>query len=108
MRLFLIPILVGGIAASAAATPVFDPTAAVPASALAAITGKANLAQLSIANQENSVAGNSVIGNSTTGAVAIDGNAFQNLNGLAVINANSGNNVAINSSLNVNVAILPR
>ncbi len=107
MKSLMILILVGGLA-PAAASPVFDPADAVSASILATATGKADLAQLSIANQENNVAGNSVIGNSTTGAVSIDGNAFQNLNGLAVINANSGNNVAINSSLNVNVAILPR
>ncbi len=109
MRMFH-PILAAAmfVAGQAGAQTVFDPASAVPEAALKAASGKADLAQTSIANQENSVAHNSVVGNSITGAVAISGNAFQNLNGLAVINANSGNNVAINSALNVNVSILPR
>ena len=49
-----------------------------------------------------------VTGTSTTGNVQIVGNAFQNLQGLAVINANSGNNVAINAALNVTVNLAPR
>jgi len=109
MRMFH-PILAAAIlvTVSAGAQTVFDPASAVPEAALKAASGKADLAQASIANQANNVAHNSVVGNSTTGNVAIAGNAFQNLNGLAVINANSGNNVAINSALNVNVSILPR
>jgi hypothetical protein len=55
------------------------------------------------ATQRNTVANNSVTGNSVTGNVEIDGNAFQNLQGLAVISANSGNNVAINSAMNVTI-----
>ena len=53
-----------------AAQQVFDPAGAVSDDALESTAGKANLGQLSIANQENNVAGNSVIGNSSTGAVA--------------------------------------
>lgn len=64
-------------------------------------------AQVATANQRNTVAGNSVTGNSVTGSVRIDGNAFQNLQGLAVINANSGNNVAINSAMNVTINLAP-
>ncbi|MGN6376012.1 MAG: hypothetical protein ACTHMG_10700 [Sphingomonas sp.] len=55
------------------------------------------------ANQRNTVANNSVSGNSVTGDVQIDGNSFQNLQGLAVISANTGNNVAINSAMNVTI-----
>jgi hypothetical protein len=54
------------------------------------------------------VADNHIVGNVSTGDVTIDGNAFQSLNGLAIVNANTGNNVAINASLNVNVALSPR
>ncbi len=108
MKTYLVLTALALLSTPLAAQQVFDPAGAVSDSALESTAGKANLGQLSIANQENNVAGNSVIGNSSTGAVAIDGNAFQNLNGLAVINANSGNNVAINAALNVNVAIAPR
>ena len=65
-------------------------------------------AMIASATQRNTVANNSVTGTSTTGNVRIDGNAFQNLQGLAVISANSGNNVAMNSAMNVTVNIAPR
>lgn len=96
------------LVASPAAAQVFDPARAAPETDLASSAGKADLNQVSLARQENQVAGNSVSGSSVTGAVGIAGNAFQNMSGLAIINANSGNNVAINAALNVNVAILPR
>lgn len=98
--------LLGAVPASA--QQVFDPAGAVPEAALKATAGKADLGQLAIADQTNTVAGNSVNGTSTTGAVGFAGNAFENMNGLAVINANSGNNVAINAALNVNVSIQPK
>lgn len=96
------------LAGSAHGQTVFDPAGAVTEEALQASAGKADLGQVAMANQENIVARNSVSGNSVTGAVGIAGNAFQNLNGLSIVNANSGNNVAINAAMNVNVAILPR
>ena len=60
-------------------------------------------AMIAAADQRNVVANNSVSGNSVTGDVVIDGNAFQNVQGLAVISANTGNNVAINSAMNVTI-----
>lgn len=76
---------------------------------LQSVAGKADLANSIIEAQNNAVvANNSVNGISTTGGVSIDGAAFQNLMGLAVMSANTGNNVAINSSLNVNVTISHR
>jgi len=60
-------------------------------------------AMIASATQRNTVANNSVTGDSVTGNVEIDGNAFQNLQGLAVISANSGNNVAISSAMNVTI-----
>jgi hypothetical protein len=74
---------------------------------LGAVTGKGDDTQTVLATNTASVVGNHVVGNSTTGVITIDGNAFQSLNGLAIINANTGNNVAINASLNVNVTIHP-
>ena len=82
--------------------------APVTETALGAIAGKAGDPLQIIADNRSVVADNHIVGNVTTGGVSIDGNAFQSLNGLAIVNANTGNNVAINASLNVNVAISPR
>lgn len=82
----------------------FDTAATLGDGDLGSVAGKEDVgAQIASADQRNTVSNNSVTGNSTTGAVRIDGNAFQNLQGLAVINANSGNNVAINSAMNVTI-----
>ena len=75
---------------------------------LSDIAGKAGDPLQIIADNRSVVADNHIVGNVATGGVSIDGNAFQGLNGLAIVNANTGNNVAINASLNVNVAISPR
>ena len=73
---------------------------------LQSIAGREDVgAMIATANQRNTVSNNSVTGASTTGNVQIDGNAFQNLQGLAVISANSGNNVAINSAMNVTISL---
>lgn len=94
-------------ASPATATEPF--AAAVTEADLGQVTGRENTATLAaIATQRNTVSGNSVTGNSVTGSVTIDGNAFQNLQGLAVISANSGNNVAINSAMNVTINLAPR
>lgn len=73
---------------------------------LQASAGKADLSQLSQAHNAATVANNSVNGTSTTGGIVIDGNAMQHMTGLAVMNANTGNNVAINATMNVNIAII--
>ncbi len=93
----------------APAAGAFDAAASVDEADLQKVTGRENLgAQIASATQRNTVSNNSVVGTSTTGAVQIDGNAFQNLQGMAVISANSGNNVAINSAMNVTVNLAPR
>jgi len=98
--------------AFSAPSPAADPFAAADAldeKALGKIAGREDTALLvARATQQNTVANNSVTGNSVTGNVQIDGNAFQNLQGLAVISANSGNNVAINSAMNVTINMAPR
>ncbi len=82
----------------------FGTTAAIGEADLRKVTGRDDIgAMVASATQRNTVANNSVTGTSTTGSVHIDGNAFQNLQGLAVISANSGNNVAMNSAMNVTV-----
>lgn len=83
--------------------------AAVGEADLGRVTGREDTgAMIASATQRNTVSNNSVTGTSTTGDVRIDGNAFQNLQGLAVISANSGNNVAMNASMNVTVNLAPR
>ncbi|GGE07524.1 hypothetical protein GCM10011529_12390 [Polymorphobacter glacialis] len=86
------------IAADSFGAPVTD-------AVLGGIAGKADLSQLARADNSSVVSNNSVSGQTTTGALSFGGNAFQNLNGLAVVSANTGNNVSINAALNVNVAI---
>ena len=87
---------------------VFAAGGALGEAELGGVTGREDIALLSAeATQRNTVANNSVTGNSVTGNIRIDGNAFQNLQGLAVISANSGNNVAINSAMNVTINMTP-
>jgi len=82
---------------------------ALSESDLSAIAGREDRGTLiAQADQRNTVQNNSVTGNSVTGTVTIDGQAFSNLSGLAVISANSGNNVAINSAMNVVINLGPQ
>jgi hypothetical protein len=104
-------------AAASPAMPIPQTAAAVPADApfgsgtrmagkeLAAITGRADTALVIRAANTSTVSNNSVNGVSQTGAISFDERAFANLSGLSLLSANTGNNVSINSSLNLNVAI---
>ena len=94
------------VAAIPAQAQMFGQTAVAEA-ALAEVTGRADIIQEIRAANSATVSGNRINGNSVTGNVSFADQAFQNVNGLAVISANSGNNVAINASLNVNVSINP-
>lgn len=80
---------------------------AVSESALQASAGREDVTQLSQADLQAEVAGNSVGDNAVTGTAQIDGNAFQNMSGLSILNINTGNNVAINAAMNVNISITP-
>ena len=75
---------------------------------LNAVTGRSDLAQVVNAQNKGVVSGNTISGPSQTGTIHFDSSSFQNLNGLSLLSANTGNNVAINSSLNVNVSISNR
>jgi hypothetical protein len=83
----------------------FGSSAAIDNGDLSTVTGQSDLAQVVTAQNTSTVSGNTVSGNSQTGTIRFDGGSFQNLNGLSLLSANTGNNVSINSSLNVNVAI---
>ncbi|MEP0189471.1 MAG: hypothetical protein ABJP70_02660 [Erythrobacter sp.] len=72
---------------------------------LAKIAGREDVNQVIQSDQQNNVGSNSVGDNSETGTITLRDNAFANLNGFTILNANTGNNVAINSSIQVNVAL---
>lgn len=74
---------------------------------LGKIAGREDSAQISYSQQTSQVSRNSIGDNSRTGDALISDNAFQNLSGLSILNVNTGNNVAINASMNVNIAINP-
>ncbi|MCK0127364.1 hypothetical protein [Erythrobacter sp. F6033] len=85
--------------------PAFAAEKVVDDKALAKIAGREDINQLTQSDSNNSVTGNSVGDNSRTGTVSIKDQAFQNMNGLSILNANTGNNVAINATIQVNVAM---
>jgi hypothetical protein len=89
--------------ATIAPTP-FSTASAIDDTALHRIAGREDINQLAYAEQVAGVTKNSIGDNSVTGNVQISGNAFQNMSGLSILNVNSGNNVAINASMNVNVS----
>lgn len=72
---------------------------------LSAISGGADLSMAALSEQSGTVSNNRINGNSVTGTINFDGQSFQNMNGLAVVSANTGNNVSINSTMQVNIAI---
>lgn len=90
-----------------ASSPFGIAAATLPAGELDKIAGTANVDMEIRALNSSNVSNNSISGNSETGTIAFDSQSFQALSGLSVISANTGNNVAINSSLNVNVALRP-
>ena len=89
----------------AAATP-FDAAAIIDGD-LQMIAGREDTSQIATASQTAGVSRNSVGDNSTTGDARVSDNAFQNLSGLSILNVNTGNNVAINAAMNVNITITP-
>ena len=86
-------------------TALFASAEPIEETKLAKITGREDVNQVIQSDQQNNVGSNSVGDNSETGTITIRDNAFANLNGFTILNANTGNNVAINSSIQVNVAL---
>lgn len=73
--------------------------------ALKSQAGREDVALVAKSTNTATVARNSVGDNSKTGEVRVADQAFQNLSGLSLLNINTGNNVAINASMNVNISI---
>ena len=103
MRALIIGLLLVGPTANA--QDAFPGNTAVSEEVLGGVTGRENVAVIASSTQTVTVAQNSISGISTTGTIAFDDNAFQNLAGFALINANTGNNVAISSSLSVSMTV---
>lgn len=74
---------------------------------LAKQTAREDIAQIANSEQTATVSRNTVEGQSQTGNATFAGNAFQNVSGFTVVNANTGNNSAINGAIVVNVTITP-
>jgi hypothetical protein len=95
----------GASAPHISATPFSAPT--LGEADLQAVAGREDTTQIARNSQLAGVSNNSVGDNVTTGEARIDGNAFQNMSGLSILNVNTGNNVAINAAMNVNISITP-
>lgn len=102
---FAAALIILPISAHAADSP-FD-VEAVDENELGAIAGREDVGMANLSNQTSNVRNNSVNGNSVTGTISFDDQALQNMSGLALVNANTGNNVSMNSSMMVNIAVAP-
>jgi hypothetical protein len=76
--------------------------------ALARTTARGNGDQNATSTLVAGSSNNSVNGTVTTGTVTFSDSSFQGASGLTMVNSNSGNNVAINSAMTVNVSINPQ
>ena len=74
---------------------------------LGTTTAREDLNQIAVSNQTAQVSSSSVSGTTQTGNTTFSDNAFANVSGLTVINANTGNNAAINGAITVNLTIVP-
>lgn len=96
-----------GVQSAASETALFGAAETVSEVQLRKIAGREDTNQASYAVQTAGVSSNSVGDHVTTGTAEISGQAFQNMSGLSILNVNTGNNVAINAAMNVNVSISP-
>ncbi|HEU0044494.1 hypothetical protein [Sphingomonas sp.] len=100
-------LLAAGVAQEAPPQAPAFAAAPMDGAALNKATAREDVSQVAISEQTSRVSNNTINGPSVTGTATIDGNAFQNLQGLSIINANTGNNVSINAALNVNIQFTP-
>ena len=114
--LLVTSILAGPLAAQKADPAVPSTTAPESAFGVAAVAGddtleaataREDVSLIAQSQQTSNVSNNSVNGTSTTGEIRFSDNAFESASGLTIINANSGNNVGMNASINVNIVMSP-
>ncbi len=97
----------------AAGSPVKESQAPFAGSAVASdetldqATAREDLSIVAESQQTSNVSRTSIDGAPVTGEVRISDNAFENAQGLTIINANSGNNVSMNASINVSIVSTP-
>ena len=85
----------------------FAETAVANDDALEAATAREDISLVARSEQASNVSNNSIDGASTTGEIRFSDTAFSNASGLTTINANSGNQVSMNASINVNIVMTP-
>ncbi|MGE4429448.1 MAG: hypothetical protein AB7E05_01765 [Sphingobium sp.] len=80
--------------------------APLPDAELAATTGRQQENWMSATSTNSAVVRDNYVGdNVATGDVTVADSAFQNLNGIAMVNFNTGNNSSINAAMSLNVQI---
>lgn len=94
-------------AAMAQSEPALPFGAAVADGDLEVITGREDTNQIATNAQTAGVSRTSIGDNVQTGDARIADNAFQNMSGLSILNVNTGNNVAINAAMSVNISLHP-
>lgn len=87
-------------------SPLFATAPIADDATLNAATAREDVSLVAETRQASSVSNSSVSG-VTTSKVELSDSAFQNASGLIVVNANTGNNVAMNGSVNVNIVMTP-
>jgi hypothetical protein len=93
--------------ATAQAASPFAGAATIDDAALAGSTAREDLSLVAQTEQTGNVSNNQIRGRSNTGDVQFLDRAFENASGMTIVNANSGNNVSMNASFNVNIVITP-
>ena len=107
---FGVALLCGFAAAPASGQTAPSDPVPIADSLLAETRGMADIRvveQTTTVTNSGTVEGNTINGNFTTGTVNLSNGALDNFNGLALFSINTGNNVAINSAMTVNVSIQP-
>lgn len=80
--------------------------APLPDTVLAATTGRQQENWMSATSTNNAVVRDNYVGdNVVTGTVNVSDSAFQNMNGIAMVNFNTGNNSSINAAMSLNLQI---
>jgi len=103
----VIAMLFALFAAGAAAAAPFGAVVPLDNERLSAATAREDVNSQAVSQLTASSSSNSVSGNTQTGNASFSDNAFANVSGLTVINSNTGNNVAINGAITVNLTITP-
>lgn len=70
-------------------------------------TAREDISLVAQSDLNSNVSNNEINGDTVTGDISFSDTAFANSGGLTIVNANSGNNVGMNASINVNLVMIP-